>query len=111
MKRFSSSSAVVVCCGDGAISPFAASDICDLGFTNVRVLHGGRNSWKRAGYQLERIGEDTDDKVLSPTDDMWYPPWARREGVDHGGRRYLNWETGLLDPVSKETYLKFSIPK
>jgi len=111
MKRFSSSSAVVVCCGDGAISPFAASDICDLGFTNVRVLHGGRNSWKRAGYQLERIGEDTDEKVLSPTDDMWYPPWARKEGVDEAIMQYLTWETGLLEPVSKETYLKFSIPK
>jgi len=111
MKRFSSSSAVVVCCGDGAISPFAASDICDLGFTNVRVLHGGRNSWKRAGYQLERIGEDTDEKVLSPTDDMWYPPWARKEGVDEAIMQYLTWETGLLEPVSKETYLKFLIPK
>ena len=111
MKRFPTANPVVVCCGDGTISPFAATDICDLGFTDVRVLQGGRSGWKRAGFPLERIGEDTDEKVLSETDDMWYPPWARKEGVDEAIMQYLTWETGLLEPVSKETYLKFSIPQ
>lgn len=111
MKKFATTSPVVVCCGDGTISPFAATDICDLGFTDVRVLQGGRTGWKRAGFPLERIGEDTDEKVLSETDDMWYPPWARKEGVDEAIMQYLTWETGLLEPVSKETYLRFSIPK
>lgn len=109
MARFPRSTSVVVCCGDGIISPFAATDICDMGFGDVRVLDGGRSGWKRAGFPLERIGEDTDDRVLSETDDMWYPPWARKEGVDEAIMQYLTWETGLLEPVSRETYLSFRV--
>ena len=109
MTRFPHSTSVVVCCGDGIISPFAATDIRDMGFGDVRVLAGGRSGWKRAGFPLERIGEDTDDRVLSETDDMWYPPWARKEGVDEAIMQYLTWETGLLEPVSRETYLSFRV--
>ena len=80
-----------------------------MGFDHVHALEGGRNAWRRAGHSTERIGEDTDDLVLSETDDMWYPPWARKEGVNEAIMQYLTWETGLLEPVSRETYITFTV--
>ena len=102
---------LVVVCGDGRFSPFAASDLRSMGYTDVHVLDGGRSAWRRAGLEVERIGEDTDDKVLTETDDMWYPPWARKEGVEEAIMQYLTWETGLLEPVSKETYISFRVTR
>ena len=101
----------VLVCGDGRLSPYAAADVRTLGFLDVHVLEGGRAAWRRAGSALERIGEDTDELVLTATDDMWYPPWARKEGVEEAIMQYLTWETGLLEPVSKETYVRFNVAR
>lgn len=109
LTRFRYDDNLVFCCTDGRFSPFAAADAVRMGFVNVTYLDGGRSAWRRAGLPTERIGEDTDDCVLSATDDMWYPPWARKEGVDEAIMQYLTWETGLLDPVSRETYIEFSV--
>lgn len=109
LTRFRYDERIVFCCGDGRFSPFAAADARKMGFDHVHVLEGGRNAWRRAGNALERIGEDTDDLVLSETDDMWYPPWARKEGVNEAIMQYLTWETGLLEPVSRETYIRFAV--
>ena len=111
LMRFRYDETLVFCCGDGKFSAYAAADAKRMGFINVSYLDGGRTAWRRSGFPVERIGEDTDDLVLSETDDMWYPPWARKEGVDEAIMQYLTWETGLLEPVSKETYLKFSVKK
>lgn len=110
LSRFRHDDRIVVCCSDGRLAPFAAADARRLGFDRVHWLEGGRGAWRRAGHAVERIGEDTDELVLSETDDMWYPPWARKEGVDEAIMQYLTWETGLLEPVSRETYIKFELP-
>ena len=47
--------------------------------------------------------------MKTPTDDMWYPPWARKEGVEEAMRQYLTWEVGLLDSVGQETYVRFAV--
>jgi rhodanese-related sulfurtransferase len=109
LMRFRFDETLVFCCGDGSFSPYAAADAKRMGFSDVSYLYGGRTAWRRSGFPVERIGEDTDDRVLSETDDMWYPPWARKEGIDEAIMQYLTWETGLLEPVSKETYIKFNL--
>lgn len=60
---------------------------------------------------MEHIGENTDDRVLSETDDMWYPPWARKSGVEEAMMQYLTWEVDLMKTVSQETYVKFCLAK
>jgi rhodanese-related sulfurtransferase len=109
LARFTPNTRIVFCCSDGRTAPLAASDALKLGYTNVAWLRGGRGEWKKLGESFERIGEDTDSLVLTETDDMWYPPWARKEGVEEAIMQYLTWETGLLEPVSRETYLTFSL--
>ena len=99
----------VFCCTSGSVAPYAAGDAIALGFTDVAWLSGGRNAWRRAGLATESIGDEDDGLLLSATDDMWYPPWARKEGVTEAMMQYLTWEVGLLDTVSLETYVRFTL--
>lgn len=100
---------LVLCCTNGSISPYAAGDALKLGFSDVRYLEGGRSAWRRDGRHVELVGDGDDEKILTPTDDMWYPPWARGEGVEEAMLQYLTWEVGLLESVSEETYISFSL--
>jgi len=107
--QFDPGGRIVFCCTSGAVAPYAAGDALALGFTDVAWLVGGRNAWRRAGHPTETIGDDDDHRLLTATDDMWYPPWARKEGVTEAMMQYLTWEVGLLETVSQETYVRFTI--
>lgn len=109
LGRFDRGRRIVFCCTSGSVAPYAAGDALALGFTDVAWLMGGRNGWRRAGHPVETIGDDDDEKLLTATDDMWYPPWARKEGVTEAMMQYLTWEVGLLETVSQETYVRFSL--
>lgn len=109
LSRFGTDEPLVFCCTNGTVAPHAAGDAIGWGFTNVAWLAGGRNAWRRAGCAVETIGDDDDERLLTPTDDMWYPPWARKEGVTEAMMQYLTWEVGLLESVSQETYVRFSL--
>lgn len=108
LVRFPKNHPLVFCCSTGTRSPFAASDAIALGFTDVHWLEGGRAAWRRAGGDFESIGDSEDALLLTPTDDMWYPPWARADGAREAMREYLTWEVGLVDRLAGEEYLRFS---
>lgn len=99
---------LVFVCSTGNVAPFAAGDALRLGFSDVRWLDGGRPSWRRAGGDLESVGDGDDPLLLTPTDDMWYPPWARAEGAHEAMKEYLSWEVGLVERLKSEEYLRFS---
>lgn len=100
---------VVFCCTNGAVAPFAANDALNLGFDDVSWLVGGRAAWRRGGGAVEVVGDGDDERILTPTDDMWYPPWARSEGIEEAMLQYLTWEVGLLESVAEETYISFRV--
>lgn len=108
LAHFDRNTTIVFCCSNGLLAPFAASDAIRLGFSDVKWLAGGRPGWRRAGGEFESIGDSDDDRVLTPTDDMWYPPWARAEGAREAMQEYLTWEVGLVERLSSEEYLHFS---
>jgi rhodanese-related sulfurtransferase len=98
---------LVFVCADGRLSPFAARDARDAGWSRATWLQGGRAGWRRAGQAMD-AGEIGDDPLqLTPTDDMWYPPWARADQVEQAMREYLTWEVDLLEQLAREPYLKF----
>lgn len=108
LSQFSRDQTIVFCCSTGNVSPFAAGDARRLGFAKVRTLVGGRPAWRRAGGTFETIGDGDDPRLLTPTDDMWYPPWARAEGAREAMAEYLSWEVGLAEQLRAEEYLRFS---
>jgi len=110
LGAFSSSETLVFTCRDGQLSPFAAADARALGFAGAAYLQGGRSAWRKAGLPTEACSGDDDPRLLTPTDDMWYPPYARQSGVHEAMQQYLTWEVDLLVQLEREPYLRFGLP-
>lgn len=108
LERFPADSALVFACGDGALASFAAQDAVALGHPQARYLAGGRVAWCEGGRPTEASSGDDDPRLLTATDDMWYPPWARRSGVEEAMQQYLTWEVNLVAQIAREPYLRFS---
>ena len=109
VSRFDKRQMIAVTDSEGRLAAFAAMDLIKMGFKNVRYVLGGRSAWRKAGYPSESIGDETDEFVLTDTDDMWYPPWARKSGVEEAMMQYLSWEVDLMKTVAHETYIKFKL--
>ncbi|MEK7353616.1 MAG: rhodanese-like domain-containing protein [Chloroflexota bacterium] len=45
---------IVLYCRSGRMSDIAAKELTRLGYTNIRDVEGGMESWEQAGYQLIR---------------------------------------------------------
>lgn len=110
LERVSPQRALVFVCGDGRLSRYAAQDARALGYAAVSTLAGGRSAWLAAGLPTETCTTDDDPKLLTPTDDMWYPPYARTSAVQEAMQQYLTWEVNLLEQLAREPYLTFSAP-
>jgi hypothetical protein len=91
------------------VSRHAAQDALALGHADVAVLDGGRAAWRAAGLPTEDCPGDHDPLLLTATDDMWYPPYARRTGLTEAMQQYLTWEVNLLEQLAREPYLQFRI--
>jgi rhodanese-related sulfurtransferase len=107
LARFATDTRLVFFCGDGNISRFAAADAIAIGYTNSSVLSGGRTAWRGAGLATDTCRGDDDPKLLTVTDDMWYPPYARSSKVEEAMQQYLTWEVNLLAQLEREPYLRF----
>jgi rhodanese-related sulfurtransferase len=99
---------LVFVCSDGQLAAFAAQDALDAGRAQVAWLQGGRAGWKQAGLPMAPGRIENDPLQLTPTDDMWYPPWARADQVEQAMREYLTWEVDLLEQLAREPYLQFA---
>ena len=109
LKRFPRNRTLVFVCTNGVMSPHIAGEAVRLGYDDVRYLRDGRSGWRNAGFDVEVIDMQDDFHILTATDDMWYPPWSRKEGALQAMEQYLAWETGLLELTSEETYLHFDL--
>ena len=101
---------LVFCCNDGRLARHAAQDAIALGRSDVHWLEGGRAAWRASGRPVEACPGDDDPLLLTETDDMWYPPWARGDDVEAAMRQYLTWEVDLLKQLEREPYLHFAAP-
>jgi len=79
---------LVLSCRDGTLSTLAAANLARDGYVDARVLAGGVESWKHAGFAVESgapsEARHVEDLVTQPYD-------AGREGME----RYLAWEQQL----------------
>ncbi len=109
LQRFDKGAKLVFACANGRLSRFAAQDAIALGYAGARYLQGGTAEWNHAGYPTEPAAGDSDPKLLTATEDVWYRPYDRNVGVEEAMQQYLTWELNLLDQIKREPYLQFSV--
>ena len=83
---------------DGILARLAASELEALTQRQVRVLEGGNEAWRAAGYPLEAGGAASADEP----DDRLLKPYERNEGVEQAMRDYLSWELGLVEQIERD---------
>lgn len=109
LQRFDKGAKLVFVCSNGRLSRYAAQDAIALGYSNASYLQGGTAEWNHAGFPTEPAAGDSDPKLLTATEDVWYRPYDRNVGVEEAMQQYLTWELNLLDQIKREPYLKFAI--
>lgn len=97
--RLPKAPAIVLTSPDSLAAHLAAPELGRLVRAPVRVLRGGTDAWRKAGFPLEAGGagmlDDADDVYDLPYD---APPERREEAM----RRYLEWETALPERVARD---------
>ena len=79
---------VIVTCGDGRQSLFAAATLQEMGYSNVAALDGGMTAWRAAGRPIE---EGLTGVMRTPADIVFSGPDRTYADMQH----YLRWETEL----------------
>jgi rhodanese-related sulfurtransferase/predicted metal-dependent enzyme (double-stranded beta helix superfamily) len=108
LAGFAKDRPLVFTSSNGVLARFAADDAIRLGYV-ASYLKGGTASWNHAGFQTEPSSGDNDPKLLTATEDQWYRPYDRAQGVEDAMQQYLTWEVGLVEQLKRETYVKFAV--
>jgi len=108
LARFDKSAQLVFTDSAGRLARYAAQDAIALGYANARYLEGGNAAWNHAKLGTEPAEGDSDPKLLTATEDVWYRPYDRNVGVEEAMQQYLTWEVNLVAQLKREDYLRFN---
>ena len=79
----------------------------DLSATNsrqlVRVLSGGNEAWRHAGFSVDTGME----LPLCEIDDVWDKPYDREQDQEKRMQEYLEWEVQLMDQIDRDGTAEF----
>lgn len=102
LSKLPEADTIVLTSPDGVLARLAAADLDGI---PVKVLSGGTQAWRAAGYPLEsgatRLANDVDDIRLK----------AREESGDREAamRAYLAWEIELVNQMATESDQRFRV--
>ena len=71
--------------------------------TAIKVLEGGNDAWKAAGYSLV----NGDEQFTCETNDVWYKPYQHRTAVEQAMQDYLTWEVNLVEQIERDGDARF----
>jgi rhodanese-related sulfurtransferase len=91
---------------DEPLAGLAAIDLRDMGYENVRIVAGGFTAWKAAGFTTESGWTGSASKAI----DFLSFVHDRHDGNLDAARRYLSWETGLVDRLDPQERAMFLLP-
>jgi rhodanese-related sulfurtransferase len=104
---FGEAGLVIVTGDDPGLLRLAAPEVGDsLPKAIVRVLDGGNQAWRDAGFSLEQ----GTTWMLSDPDDVWHKPYENEEAVEREMRAYLEWEVALVEKVRRDGDARFRLP-
>jgi rhodanese-related sulfurtransferase len=95
--------ALVLTSRDGVLARLAVADAMKSTDVPVRYLAGGTAAWAAAGLPLAEGLEHMADA----TDDAWYRPYDRTDGVEAAMKEYLNWEVELVRQIERDGDVRF----
>lgn len=77
----------------------AAGDLMDMGHADLRILPGSPAQWREAGLAVEATPDVPADADMI---DFLFFVHDRHDGSLEAARRYLAWETGLIDQMDAQ---------
>ncbi len=86
-----------------ALAQLAAADAAKLTAVPVKVLAGGTDAWRTAGYALET----GDAHMTGAADDLSYRALDRKDNVEKAMLEYLSWEVELVNAVATDPDFRF----
>lgn len=86
-----------------ALAALAAADAAQRVKTPVKVLSGGTDTWRAAGFALET----GDTRMTGAADDLSYRALDRKDNVEQAMREYLSWEIELVHAVASDPDFRF----
>ena len=89
---------------DGVLAHLAAADLSTSNPRQlVRVLSGGNEAWRHAGFAVDTGME----LPLCEIDDVWDKPYDRERDQEKRMQEYLEWEVQLMDQVDRDGTAEF----
>jgi rhodanese-related sulfurtransferase len=89
---------IVLIADDPAVAALAAVDLNAIGARDIRLLSGGFEAWRSAGLPVESSPDRPSD--VDCIDFLFFT--HDRQSNPDAARRYLAWETGLLDQLDEQ---------
>jgi rhodanese-related sulfurtransferase len=107
LARIPAASTLVMTSPEGVLAEYAAQDAAQdaeaPGDMAVKVIDGGTDAWRAAGYDLAEGFEN----MASENDDLFYRAYDHTENIEAHMREYLSWETGLVAQVARDGTARF----
>jgi len=94
---------LVLASPDGIIARLAAPEAAQLTQTPVKVLQGGTDAWRAAGYPVE----SGMTRLADSSDDVRYRPYDRTDNVEEAMKDYLSWEVNLVKQIERDDDVNF----
>ncbi len=88
------------------VAALAALDLAEAGCIDIRLLAGSLPEWRAAGLPIRATADQPADADCI---DFLFFVHSRHEGDAEAARRYLAWETGLLDQLDDQERGTFRI--
>jgi len=99
---------IVIVAADPRIAALAVLDLPAEQAASARLLEGGLDAWRAAGLPVVATPDDPPDAACI---DFLFFVHDRHEGNKDAARRYLAWETGLLDTLTADERALFRLDR
>lgn len=98
----------VIFADDVAAASWAVETEWPAGMERPRLLEGGLDAWRNAGFAVEATSDEPPDADCI---DFLFFVHDRHDGNKEAARRYLDWETGLVAQLDEREIAAFRLPR
>tara|TARA_R110000868_G_scaffold408138_1_gene690386 strand:- start:1559 stop:3187 length:1629 start_codon:yes stop_codon:yes gene_type:complete len=90
---------VILTAANPRIAAFASLDLAEMGITDIRLLPYDPDGWRAAGLTVTATPDEPADEDMI---DYLFFVHNRHDGCLEAARKYLEWETGLIEQMDEQ---------